>query len=111
LPHGIIDYAVYIDVMIQSATNQPSALRVAGLSQTVLAVDACYLCKQPDAYIGTWRLQRVWYTNPLADPCSREGPRPRHGNQLNVLFCDGSMQTMTYNQLLELLHAKAFEID
>ena len=40
----------------------------------------------------------------------KEGPAPRHGNQLNVLFCDGNVQAMTYDQLLQLT-PRAFEVE
>jgi len=110
LHHGISDYAVNINVILQGATNRLSALSVMRPSQTILAVDAGDLWKPPDTYIGTWRLQRRWLNNPPTDPWEGEGPKPRHGNQLNVLFCDGNVQTMSYEQLLELHRAKAFEI-
>jgi|LakMenEpi03Aug12_release.lakeMendotaPanAssembly.Ray.scaffolds.fasta_scaffold309380_2 prepilin-type N-terminal cleavage/methylation domain-containing protein/prepilin-type processing-associated H-X9-DG protein len=108
--HAISDYAVNINVILQGDTNQLSAVSVARPSQTILALDAGRLLTAPDTYVGTWRLQRAWLNNPPADPWSREGPKPRHGNQLNALFCDGSVQTISYEQLLELHRANAFEI-
>jgi prepilin-type processing-associated H-X9-DG protein len=79
-------------------------------SKTILALDAGYLYEPPSTYAGNWWLKPAWLNNPPADPWSSDGPKPRHGNQLNVLFCDGGVQTMSYAQLLELHRAKAFEI-
>jgi prepilin-type N-terminal cleavage/methylation domain-containing protein/prepilin-type processing-associated H-X9-DG protein len=109
--HPISDYGVNINVILQGATNQLKAIRVARPAQTILALDAGYLWTPPDTFAGSFRLQRRWLNRPSADPWAEEGPKPRHGNQLNVLFCDGSVQTMTYEKLLELHRAKAFEID
>jgi len=106
----VSDYAVNINVIKQGNTNQVRAVSVARPSQTVLALDAGSWYAPLKNYAGNWRLEPRWLNNPPADPWSSAGPKPRHGNQLNVLFCDGSVQTMTYERLLELHRAKAFEI-
>jgi prepilin-type N-terminal cleavage/methylation domain-containing protein/prepilin-type processing-associated H-X9-DG protein len=108
--NGVSDYAVNIKVMLPGNTNRLRAISVARPSQTILALDAGYLYEPPSTYAGNWWLKPAWLNNPPADPWSSDGPKPRHGNQLNVLFCDGGVQTMSYAQLLELHRAKAFEI-
>lgn len=109
--HGISDYGVNINVILQGAMDRLKAIRVARPAQTILALDAGYLWTPPDTFAGSYRLQRRWLNRPPADPWAEDGPKPRHGNQLNVLFCDSSVQAMTYEQLLELHRDKAFEID
>jgi prepilin-type N-terminal cleavage/methylation domain-containing protein/prepilin-type processing-associated H-X9-DG protein len=109
--HAISDYGVNFNVIKQGNSNRLSAVSVTRPSQTILALDAGRLLEPPDTYVGTWKLETRWQNNPPADPWSSDGPKPRHGNQLNALFCDGSVQTMSYEQLLELHRAKAFKID
>jgi prepilin-type N-terminal cleavage/methylation domain-containing protein/prepilin-type processing-associated H-X9-DG protein len=111
LSHEISDYGVNINVILQGAANQLKAVQVARPTQTILTLDAGELWAPTREFIGSFRLQRKWLNRPSADPWAEDGPKPRHGNQLNVLFCDGSMQTMTYARLLELHRARAFEIE
>jgi prepilin-type N-terminal cleavage/methylation domain-containing protein/prepilin-type processing-associated H-X9-DG protein len=106
----VSDYAVNINVIEAGNTNRVRAVSVARPSQTILALDAGKWYAPLKNYSGSWRLHPRWLNNPPADPWSSDGPKPRHGNQLNVLFCDGGVQTMSYAQLLELHRAKAFEI-
>jgi prepilin-type N-terminal cleavage/methylation domain-containing protein/prepilin-type processing-associated H-X9-DG protein len=111
--HPISDYGINGNVIISPANSTSVGLRAALVtqpSQTILAVDAGQIQANTKEPIGTWTIAAAWYQNPPPEPWTGSGPVPRHGNQLNVLFCDGRVQAMTYKQLLEL-HPKAFEVD
>ncbi len=113
LHHGISDYGVNQSVIISptgaGSTGLP-AVRIQNPARTVLAVDAGGIWAPAGKLIGNWILSSAWVLNPPGAPHTVNGPVPRHGDQLNVLFCDGRVEAMTYAQLLDL-HPTAFEID
>ena len=115
LHHGISDYGVNMKVIVEPVNANSSglpAIRVARPSATILAVDAGWFWpnKANGKPIGSWLLSPDWVQSPSPRPWMKDGPAPRHGNVLNVLFCNGNVQAMTYDQLLQL-HPRAFEIE
>jgi len=112
LHHGISDYGINPNVIL-SPTSQNStglsAVRITRPSATILAVDAGTIWTPTQQTIGSWTISGAWLNSPPPKPWVLNGPVPRHGNRLNVLFCDGAVQGMTYSEVVEL-HPDAFEI-
>ena len=114
--HGISDYGVNPRVILhpnhedkEDSRGLP-AVRVQRPAGTVLAVDSGRLWQDTGELIGGWSLPNGWIVNPPEDPLTTNGPQPVHNGQLNVLFCDGRVESMSYPQLLDL-HPEAFEVD
>jgi prepilin-type N-terminal cleavage/methylation domain-containing protein/prepilin-type processing-associated H-X9-DG protein len=120
LHHEISDYGgnpkVFVEPTNEIVKRGLPAARVQQPARTILALCCGRIWPGSGKLIGTWITPAAWLNNPPAAidqsaTSKYQGPQPVHNNQLNVLFCDGRVQAMTYEQLLELHRAKAFEIE
>jgi len=114
LHHGISDYGANPHVILHpDGPNDLGllAVRVSKPARTILLLDNGRVWPPTGQEIGGWTLSRGWISSPPATPLQVEGPTPRHGGKLNVLFCDGRVESMTYDRLLESYHPDAFAIE
>ncbi|MGZ0655462.1 type II secretion system protein [Coraliomargarita sp. W4R72] len=112
LHHAISDYGVNQAVIIEpDSENSPGlpTVRVQDPSRVIFAVD-CGRIWQGTQEIGSWTIPTAWVANPASAPWQATGPQPFHGDSLNVLYCDGSVVSMTYDELLNI-SPEAFSID